>query len=101
MVCIDYLTKWVEVKALQFARDGNIAKFLYEDIFTRYGVLREIVTDQGPQFTSKIISKLVEEYEIKHRKSTPYHPQANGQVEVTNKKIDNILTKIVQIHMKY
>lgn len=48
----------MEVKALQFARDGNVAKFLYEEIFTRYGVPREIVTNQGPQFTSDIITKI-------------------------------------------
>lgn len=48
LVCTDFLTKWAEVKALQFARDGNVAKFLYEDIFIRYGVPREIVTGQGP-----------------------------------------------------
>lgn len=73
---------------------------MYEDIFTKYGVPREIFIDQGPLFTSKLISKLVKEYEIRHRKLTPSHPQANRKVEVTNRDIDNILTKIVQIHRK-
>lgn len=45
LVCTNYLTKWVEVKELQSVRDGNVPKLLYEDIFTRYGVPREIVTD--------------------------------------------------------
>jgi transposase InsO family protein len=62
----------VEVKALQFSRNENVAKFLYEDIFIRYGVPREIVIDQGPQFTSNLITNLVEEYEISHKNSTPY-----------------------------
>lgn len=100
LVCIDYLTNWVKVRALQFARDGNVEKFIYEEIFTKYGEPREIVKYEGPQFTSKLINKLVKEYEIRHRKSKPYHPQANGQVEVSNREIENILTKKVQIHRK-
>lgn len=43
---------------------------------------------------------MVNEYNIKHRKSTPYHPQANGQVEVTNRDLEAILTKTVALHKK-
>lgn len=78
LVCTNYVTKWVEVKAMKHARDNKVVEFLYEDIFTRYGVPREIVTDQGAQFTSTLIATLVNEYNIKHKKSTPYHPQASG-----------------------
>ena len=44
---------------------------------------------------------IADKYQIKHRKSTPYHPQANGQVEFTNKNLEAIMTKTVQIHRKY
>eukprot|EP00253_Pinus_taeda_P032915 PITA_32915 len=70
------------------------------DIFTRFAVPREIVTDQGSQFTSKMVEKLVEDYKIKHMNSTPYHPQANSQVESTNKVIEGILTKTVHLHIR-
>lgn len=100
LVCTDYLTKWVEVRAMKNARDEKVAKFLHEEIFTRYGVPRELVTNQGAQFTSNLITELMKEYSIRHRKSSPYHPQANGQAEVTNKEIEAILTKTVQIHRK-
>jgi len=43
---IDYVTKWVEDKALPFNIENVVASFLFEDIFTRFGVPREIVTDQ-------------------------------------------------------
>ena len=56
--------------------------------------------DQGSQFTSKMVERLVEEYKIKHRKYTSYHPQANGQVESTNKVIEGILTNIVHLHRR-
>eukprot|EP00253_Pinus_taeda_P025442 PITA_25442 len=54
----------------------------------------------GTQFTSKIMERLMEEYKIKHRKSTPYNPQANGQVESTNKVIEGIVTKTVHLHRR-
>eukprot|EP00253_Pinus_taeda_P007151 PITA_07151 len=79
---------------------NSVVSFLYEDIFTRFGVKREIVTDQGSQFTSNMVEKLMEEYEIKHRKSTPYHPQANGQVESTNKVIESIITKTIHLNRR-
>jgi len=47
-----------------------------------------------------MMKRLMEEYKIKHRKSTPYHPQANGQVESTNKVIEGILTNIVHLHRR-
>ena len=51
LVCTDYATKWVEALAMAYARDHKVAYFLYECIFTKFGVPREIVTDQGAQFT--------------------------------------------------
>eukprot|EP00253_Pinus_taeda_P017066 PITA_17066 len=92
--------QWVEAKALPSATENSVAQFLFEDIFTRFCVPREIVTDQGSQFTSKLMEKLMEEYKVKHRKSTPYHPQANGQVESTNKVLESIITKTIHLHRR-
>ena len=75
--------------------------FLFEEIFVRFGVPRYIVTDQGAKFTSKLVRDLTEKYKIKHRKSAPYHPQENRQVEATNKFLENIMTKTVQLNRKY
>lgn len=100
LVCTDYVTKWVEAKALPFSNEKYVVNFIFEDIFTCFDIPREIVTNQGFQFTSNMVEGLVEEYNIKHRKSTPDHPQANGQVESTNKVIEGILTKIVHLHRR-
>lgn len=82
------------------SRDTEVAQFFYAEIFCMYGVPYEIVTDQGPQFTSILIAQLVKEFETRHKNLTPYHPQFNGQVEVTNKELENILTKIMQVHKR-
>lgn len=66
LVCIDYLTKWVEVREMKNVRDEKVAKFLYEEIFISYGVLRELVTNQGAQFMSNLITEVIKEYNIRH-----------------------------------
>jgi transposase InsO family protein len=71
---------------------------LFEDIFVRFGVPRELITDGGPSFTSHKHEFLLSKYHVLHRIASPYHPQGNGQVESTNKVIEAILTKIVREH---
>eukprot|EP00253_Pinus_taeda_P035345 PITA_35345 len=100
LVCTDYVTKWVEAKALVRATEQTVVNFLFEEIFVSYGVPREIVTDQGTQFTSKLVKEITDKYKIKDRKSTPYHPRANGQVESTNKTLEGIITKTVAMNKK-
>jgi IS30 family transposase len=100
LVCTYFVTKWVEAKSLYQATEKSVVEFIYEDIFTHFGVPREIVTDQGAQFTSKLMKELIDKYGIKHCKSSPYHPQDNGQVESTNKVLEAILTKTIHLHHK-
>jgi hypothetical protein len=71
LVCIDYVTKWVEAKTLLKSNEQSVAYFLYEDIFTQFGVPREIVIDQGTQFTSNLIQYITQQYQIKHKTSSP------------------------------
>ena len=95
LVCTDYVTKWVEAKPLARATENTVVNFLFEEIFVIFGVPREIVTDQGAHFTSKLVQEIVAKYKIKHIKSTPYHPQDNGQVESTNNNLEGSITKTI------
>ena len=61
LVCKNYATKWVEAKSLPFSIENVVVSFHFEDIFTRFSVPREIVIDQGTQFTSKLVQKIMEE----------------------------------------
>ena len=100
LVCTDYMTKWVEAVALEKANDQAMIDFLYSEIFIYFGVPKEVVTDGGPQFMSHQFEALLRKYHIQHRVASPYHPQANGQVESTNKVIESILTKTVKSHRR-
>eukprot|EP00253_Pinus_taeda_P007368 PITA_07368 len=98
-VTLEPFEKW-ETKAIKAATEEKVAKFLRENIFYKFGYPRELVTDQGSQFTSNLIEDLLAHHKIKHRTSTPYQPQANGQVEVTNRALEGILTKVVSSSRK-
>jgi hypothetical protein len=60
LVCTDYVTKWVEANALPAASEQSVVDFLFNDIFTRFGVPQEIVIDQGTQFTSNLVKVVTE-----------------------------------------
>ena len=78
-----------------------VVDFLFTKIFTRFGMPREIVSDNSPQFISNLVQGVMEQYKIRHGNSMLYHLQASGQVESTNKVIESILTKTINMHRKY
>ena len=73
----------------------STTKFLFEFIFTRYGLPIEIFSDRGKRFLNNVIENLLDKFMVLHKKSAPYHPQVNGQAKNTNKILKNVLTKIV------
>ncbi|RVW12128.1 Transposon Ty3-G Gag-Pol polyprotein, partial [Vitis vinifera] len=72
-----------------------VLKFLKENIFSRFGVPKAIISDGGTHFCNKPFEALLAKYGVKHKVATPYHPQTSGQVELANREIKNILMKVV------
>ena len=60
LVCTACVTKWVEAKDLYQANEHFVLDFLFEEIFTHFGVPREIVTNQGIQFMSKLVKTITQ-----------------------------------------
>ncbi|RVW94478.1 Pro-Pol polyprotein [Vitis vinifera] len=86
-VVVDYVSKWVEAKALQTNDARVVVKFLKKNIFARFGTPRAIISDGGSHFCNSQFESLLGKYGVTHRISTPYHPQTNGQVEVCNHEL--------------
>ncbi|XP_050919603.1 uncharacterized protein LOC127137162 [Lathyrus oleraceus] len=78
LVAVDYVTKWVEAIASPKADSKTMIRFLKKNIFSRFGVPRVLVSDGGSHFCNTLLEKVLEHYGVKHKVTTPYHPQANG-----------------------
>ncbi|XP_070049564.1 uncharacterized protein [Nicotiana tomentosiformis] len=95
LVVVDYISKWVEVVALPNNEARSVMAFLKKNIFTRFGTPMAIINDEGSYFCNKAFDTLLSKYGVTHKVSTPYHPQASGHVEVSNREIKCILSKTV------
>ncbi|CAN6720978.1 unnamed protein product [Malus baccata var. baccata] len=87
--------KWVEAKATRTNDSKVVADFIRTNIFARFGMPRVIISDGGSHFCNRTIEALLRKYNVNHKVSTPYHPQTNGQAEVSNREIKQILEKTV------
>nr|GEX68279.1 reverse transcriptase domain-containing protein [Tanacetum cinerariifolium] len=92
LVGVDYLSKWVEAKALPTNDARVVCKFL-KSLFARYGSPRAIISDRETHFCNDQFAKVMLKYEVTHRLSTAYHPQTSGQVEVSNRGLKRILER--------
>lgn len=77
LVFHDKFTKWTEMTALRKATTETTKQALREKIIARFGVPRVLITDNGPQFTSRSFIKFLKELGIEHRLTAPYTPQEN------------------------
>nr|GFB50593.1 reverse transcriptase domain-containing protein [Tanacetum cinerariifolium] len=94
LVAVDYLSKWVEPKALHTNDARVVVKFL-KSLFSRFGTPKAIISDRGTHFCNDQFSRVMSKYGVTHRLSTAYHPQTSGQVEVTNHGLKRILERTV------
>nr|GEZ34352.1 reverse transcriptase domain-containing protein [Tanacetum cinerariifolium] len=73
LVAVDYLSKWVEAKALPTNDAQVVCKFL-KNLFARFGTPRAVISDQGMHFCSDQFTKVMLKYGVTHCLETPYHP---------------------------
>ncbi|KAJ4718790.1 Transposon Ty3-I Gag-Pol polyprotein [Melia azedarach] len=100
LVGVDYVSKWIEAIPCENNDHKIVLKFLKENIFSRFGIPRAIISDGGLHFCNRPFENLMKKYGITHKVSTPYHPQTSGQVELANREIKHILEKSVNPNRK-
>ena len=100
LVGVGYVSKWVEAIPYRAADHRVVLKFLKENIFSRFGFPKAIISDGGSHFYNKPFESPLTKYGVKHKVATPYHPQTSGQVELANREIKTILMKVVNSNRK-
>ena len=95
LVAIDYVSKLVEAIATLKNDAKVVFKFLKKNIFTRFGMLRALLSDNVTHFCNKPLESLLKKNGVFHKVITPYHPQTSGQVELSNRELKSILKKTV------
>ena len=98
MVVGDYFTRWMEAIPLPNQEALTVANYLIDEVFMHFSVPEQLHSDQGWQFESHLISEVCKLLHIKKARTTPYHPQCNGQVEHFNRTLLNMLATHCKDH---
>ena len=90
MVVVDHgLTKGVLFSPCNKTIDAiGTASLFHQTVYRRFGIPDKIISDRGPQFTSKVTKELGRILKINLALSTAYHPQTDGQTERTNQELE-------------
>jgi hypothetical protein len=97
-VCVDRFTKMAHFCPTTTRVTAEDTAHLYlSHVFKHHGLPTDIVSDRGPQFTSRLMTTLLDLCEIKGNKSTAFHPQSDGQTE----RVNQILEQFLRIFCDY
>ena len=72
----DYFSKWVEAEAFSSIKDRDVTQFIRKNIVYHFGILRSIVSDNGPQFNNRVYRNLCQELTIK---KSVLHPSVSSK----------------------
>jgi transposase InsO family protein len=91
LVLSDYASRFVMTIPMENQKAYTIAEHLLKKVYTKYGPPERVLTDQGTNFLSKLISHICVLFKIKQIKTTSYHPQTDGLVERFNRTLCDTL----------
>ncbi|KAK7091113.1 hypothetical protein V1264_008842 [Littorina saxatilis] len=93
LVMVDYATRYPEAVALKSIEAEKVAEALWT-MWTRLGIPKEVLSDQGGQFTGAVMREVHRLLAVKGRTTTPYHAQCNGLVERFNGTLKAMIKKL-------
>ncbi|KAL1260277.1 hypothetical protein QQF64_008104 [Cirrhinus molitorella] len=95
LVVQDHFTKYVNAYPMGDQKANTVARLLCEQYIPSHGVPEELVSDQGRQYESEILQDICKRLNIRKKRTTSYHPRANGMVERFNRMLKDQLAKVL------
>jgi transposase InsO family protein len=100
LTVIDHFTKWAEAYPLREHTAPTVAKTLVAQWISRFGCPKQILSDQGPEFTSQLLVELCKNLRVDKVRTSAYKASTNGAVERLHKTINEMLGKVVAEQQK-
>ena len=95
LVAVDYFSKYAILVPLAQKTADVVAKALVDNVFCKYNIPKTLLSDNGTEFKNEVVENVCKIYKIDQCFTTAYHPQGNGLVERTNRKILEVLRPLV------
>ena len=92
LVTVDTYSDFIEVDRLSSKKAGDVIRQLKIQM-ARHGIPEELMTDNGPPFSSSEFAEFSRQYEFTHVTSSPRYPQSNGKAESAVKVLKNLMIK--------
>ena len=94
LVVTDVFSKFTQAYPTSDQKAHTVVKILTEKWFYTYGVPKRIHSDQGRSFEGELLKRLCQLYGIAKTRTTPYHPEGNGQCERFNRTLHDLLRSL-------
>jgi len=98
LLVIDYFSRFIEIAKLSTETTGSVIKHM-SSIFARHGIPQELVSDNGPQYSSREFANFAKEYGFEHTTSSPQYPQANGEAERAVRTVKVLLSNSGDLYL--
>ena len=94
LVVVDHFTRFVQAYVTKDQTARTVAKILYDRYFSVFGFPRRLMSDQARAFCGTVITQMCDYLRIDKIRTSPYHPQSNGQVERVHQTLLRMIGKL-------
>ena len=98
LVAVDFYTKWMETYSLPDQEAATCMTALYNGFFSRFGLARQLHSDQGQNFEAALVKELCTLTGIHKTRTMPFHSRSDGLTERANRTILQMLRATTQEH---
>ena len=96
LTVLDLFSRWAESFPIRNHEASTVARVLSEQVFSRFGIPKQILSDRGAEFESTLMRELCQALGIDKLRTTSYKPSTNGAVERFHRTLNAMLAKTVE-----